>query len=345
MLTITEIKVDGYRRVARGENPKTGLDAIIAVHDTTLGIALGGCRFMPYDSYEKHLQDALNLSKGMSYKNAMAGLSLGGGKTAINAYGPFTEELAESFAEFINEFNKDEQIYVTAGDVGTGITECEMIAKYTPHIQGVEGVTDSGWATAYGVFMAMGAALEHRNKRFENTHVAVNGLGKVGSRLVQFLHGVGAKISVSDIRPEIVEQHVQEYGCKAVPVDAIHKTPCDVYSPCAVGGAINIDTIDELNCLIICGGANNQLANDYMGQRLKDRDITYVPDFVANSGGVIIVSTLRGRLMDLDYYNPLVIGKLNTIAVTVKDILRSSGMDNITPDKCAERLAISKLSG
>jgi leucine dehydrogenase len=186
MLKITEILVEGYHKVVRGVNQETGLDAVIAVHNIKLGIALGGCRIMQYDSYEAQLQDALNLSKGMTYKSSTAGLNLGGGKTAINWTGLVTEELAASFGEFINEFNKHEEIYVTAGDVGTGIRECEMIAKYTPHIQGVQGTLDSGWATAYGVFMAMHGAMKYKGMQWRNTHVAVSGLGKVGARLLSF---------------------------------------------------------------------------------------------------------------------------------------------------------------
>lgn len=344
LLEITEIKVPGYYKVARGINSATGLDAIISVHSKDLGIALGGCRYMKYDNYEDHLQDALNLSKGMTYKNSTAGLNLGGGKTAINAHGPFNEEVAKSFGEFINEFNKDDNIYVTAGDIGTGLKECEMIAKYTPHIQGVVGNTDSGWATAYGVFMAMSAAVEYNHLKWKDTHVAVNGLGKVGSRLVQFLHGVNAHITVADIRQEVAIDHCDKYGCDMrSPVD-IHKTKCHVYAPCAIGGAINETTVTELDCNIVCGGANNQLTTPLMGTVLKNKGITYVPDFVANAGGVIIVSTLNDKLMDLDYHNPLVIGKLNNISITVKSILDNSNWLGRPTDVCAIELARERLN-
>ena len=292
MLEIIEIPVDGYHRVARGINEQTGLDAIIAVHDITLGKALGGCRIMQYDSHEAQLQDALNLSKGMTYKSSAAGLNLGGGKTAINWTGPVTEELAASFGEFINEFNKHEEIYITAGDVGTGLRECEMIAKYTPHIQGVQGKLDSGWATAYGVFMAMHGAMKYKGMVWKNTHVAVNGLGKVGARLVKFLVGAGCRVTVADINQDAALAACEEHGCSMISYDKIHTVDCDVYAPCAIGGAINADTVNDLKCKIVCGGANNQLATPDMIDVLQNKRIFYVPDYIANAGGVLLLQQL-----------------------------------------------------
>ena len=342
MLEIIEIPVDGYYRVARGINEQTGLDAIIAVHDITLGKALGGCRIMQYDSHEAQLQDALNLSKGMTYKSSAAGLNLGGGKTAINWTGPVTEELAASFGEFINEFNKHEEIYVTAGDVGTGLRECEMIAKYTPHIQGVQGNLDSGWATAYGVFMAMHGAMKYKGMQWNNTHVAVSGLGKVGARLVKFLVGAGCRVTVADINEEVAMSVCKEHGCDMVPYDKIHYVDCDVYAPCAVGGAINADTVNDLKCKIVCGGANNQLATPDMIDVLQNKRIFYVPDYVANAGGVIIVTAIGDQLVDLEYHNPQVISKLNAISDTVELITAHHKMGT-DPVKAADQIALSRL--
>ena len=342
MLKIIEIPVDGYYRVARGINEQTGLDAIIAVHDITLGKALGGCRIMQYDSHEAQLQDALNLSKGMTYKSSAAGLNLGGGKTAINWTGPVTEELAASFGEFINEFNKHEDIYCTAGDVGTGLRECEMIAKYTPHIQGVQGNLDSGWATAYGVFMAMHGAMKYKGMVWKNTHVAVSGLGKVGARLVKFLVGAGCKVTVADINQEAALAVCEEYGCNMVPYDKVHYVDCDVYAPCAVGGAINADTVNDLKCRIICGGANNQLATPDMIDILERKRIFYVPDYVANAGGVIIVTAIGDDLVDLEYHNPKVISKLNAIADTV-ELITAHHKLGTDPVKAANQIAESRL--
>ena len=342
MLKIIEIPVDGYHRVARGINEQTGLDAIIAVHDITLGKALGGCRIMQYDSHEAQLQDALNLSKGMTYKSSAAGLNLGGGKTTINWTGPVTEELAESFAEFINKFNEQKAIYVTAGDVGTGLRECEMIAKYTPHIQGVQGNLDSGWATAYGVFMAMHGAMKYKGMVWSNTHVAVSGLGKVGARLVKFLVGAGCKVTVADINQETAFAVCEEHGCNMVPYDKVHYVDCDVYAPCAVGGAINAETVNDLKCRIICGGANNQLATPDMIDVLQSKRIFYVPDYVANAGGVIIVTAIGDELVDLEYHNPKVISKLNAIADTV-ELITAHHKLGTDPVKAANQIAESRL--
>lgn len=342
MLEITEIPVEGYYRVARGINKQTGLDAIIAVHDITLGRALGGCRIMQYNSYNDQLQDALNLSKGMTYKSSAAGLDLGGGKTAINWSGPVTEELAESFGEFINKFNEQEEIYVTAGDIGTGIRECEMIAKYTAHIQGVQGNLDSGWATAYGVFMSMYSALKHHGMSWNNTHVAVNGLGKVGARLVEFLAGAGCQVTVADINQEAAIAMCDKFKCNMVPHNKIHEVDCDVYAPCAIGGAINPETVFDLKCKIVCGGANNQLATPEMIDVLETRGIFYVPDYVANSGGVIIVTTIGQDLVDLEYHNPKVISKLNAIADIVERIAVNNRAGVNTVD-AANQIAESRL--
>lgn len=342
MLEIIEIPVEGYHRVTRGINKQTGLDAVIAVHDITLGTALGGCRIMQYDSYDAQLQDALNLSKGMTYKSSAAGLNLGGGKTAINWSGPVTEELAASFGEFINKFNEQEEIYVTAGDVGTGIRECEMIAKYTSHIQGVQGNLDSGWATAYGVFMAMYGALKHKGMRWNNTHVAVNGLGKVGARLVEFLAGAGCQVTVADINQQLAIDICEKFKCNMMPHDKIHQLDCDVYAPCAIGGAINPQTVSELKCKIVCGGANNQLATSEMIDVLESRNIFYVPDYIANSGGVIIVTTIGQDLIDLEYYNPKVISKLNAITDIV-ELIAVNNRAGINTVKAANQIAESRL--
>jgi leucine dehydrogenase len=342
MLKITEIPVKGYHRVARGVNEKTGLDAVIAVHNIKLGTALGGCRIMQYENFENQLQDALNLSKGMTYKSSAAGLDLGGGKTAINWTGPVTEELAASFGEFINEFNNNQKIYITAGDVGTGLRECEMIAKYTPHIQGVQGNLDSGWATAYGVFMAMHSAMKYKGMAWNNTHVAVSGLGKVGARLVEFLVGAGCKVTVADINTETALDICDKFKCNMVPYDKIHYVDCDVYAPCAIGGAINKDTVYDLKCKIICGGANNQLATPVMIDVLQDRRIFYVPDYVANAGGVIIVTAIGQDLVDLEYHNPKVISKLNAIADTV-ELITAHHKLGTNPVKAADQIAESRL--
>jgi leucine dehydrogenase len=342
MLQIKELSIPGYYRVARGINKETGLDAIIAVHSITLGKALGGCRIMHYNSYEEQLQDALNLSKGMTYKSSAAGLDLGGGKTTINWSGPLTEEIASSFGEFINKFNEEENIYMTAGDIGTGLAECEMISKYTSHIQGSQGDLDSGWATAYGVFMAMQGAIKYKGLRWKKIHVAVNGLGKVGARLARFLVGAGCRVTVADINEAAAIALCDELGCDMASYIDIHRINCDVYAPCAIGGAINADTVKELNCSIVCGGANNQLATPDMIDILESKNIFYVPDYIANAGGVIIVTAIGSELVDLEYSNPKVISKLNAICEIVELITANHRMGTNSV-KSANQIAENRL--
>jgi leucine dehydrogenase len=343
-LKVEVVEASGYHRVLHGTNSETGLDAVVAVHNTILGTALGGCRIMQYDSYEEQLIDALALSKGMTYKNSLAGLNLGGGKTTINTHGkPVTEELLASFGEFMDYVNKDRVVYITAGDVGSGPEVTEVIAKYTDFIQGAVG-SDSGWATAYGVYNGMLGALRFNNQDIKNKHIAINGLGKVGARLARFLIGAGARITVADINEEQAQRVADELGGRCVPYTEIHKVECDIYSPCAVGGAINSQTVGELRCKIVCGGANNQLATPDMMSALTASNILYVPDYLANSGGVIIVSTSDGgKLIDLEYHTPEVVTKLNHICDVTMEVLRQSAKYNSDTAKVAELMAERRL--
>lgn len=349
MLKITELDVHGYHRVVRGVNEEVGLDVIIAIHNTNLGPGLGGCRMMKYDSYEDHLADALNLSKGMTYKNAIAGLALGGGKTSINLTptgGEKTEEMIASFCEVLNYVNKDGLIYITAGDVGTGKRELDLIAAGSKFVQGQEG-TDSGVATGFGVFNAILGALRVINKDVSVSKVAINGLGKVGSRLARFLVDAGAEVVLADFHHDLAVKLAEELGDKASvrPYDEIHSTVCDVYAPCAVGGAINKDTVDTLYCDIVCGGANNQLATADMGAQLASRGILYVPDYVANAGGVIIIEKRGTDYVDLEYDHPEIKSKLENIADTSYNILMESLSTKTEPALVANKMAEDIFKG
>lgn len=347
MLDIKELAVHGYERVVHGVDTEVGLDVIIAVHNTNLGPALGGCRMMKYDSHEEHLADALALSKGMTYKNSLAGLALGGGKTSINLTptdGEKTEEMIAAFAKVLNYVNKDKLTYITAGDVGSGKRELDLIAKYSKFVQGQEG-TDSGVATGYGVFNAILGALRYAKKDVSECKVAINGLGKVGSRLARFLHERGAKLVLADYNKDLAVTLADELGAEVRDYSDIHRTVCDVYAPCAVGGAVNEHTVDELRCDIVCGGANNQLATMDMDNRLMDRGITYVPDYVANAGGVIIIEQRGHEYVDLEYDHPDVMPKLENIGNTVEKILTEVDASGASPAIVADRMAENIFKG
>ena len=339
MLKVTKIAAEGYVGVWHGVDTDTGLDAIIAVHNTNLGPALGGCRIMSYDTHEDHLADALRLSYAMTYKNALAGLPLGGGKSVINIKGQEkTPELLHSFGEMLNVVNKDKQIYITSGDVGSSPRELAFIAESTEHIQGQEG-SDSGEATGYGVYNAIVGYACYSSTPVERLHVCINGLGKVGYRLAKFLTRAGAKVTVADINMEHAERIANELKADLVCHHGAHMVECDVYSPCAVGGAINEDTVDKLRCKAVIGGANNQLDTPEMGARLASRGILYVPDYLANSGGVIIIQKRGKEYIDLEYTAPGIMEKLEDIADTTLEILRRSELEERLPEQVANLIA------
>ena len=322
-LKVEKLDAAGYHGVFRGTNEETGLDAIVGVHNITLGTALGGCRIMGYESHEAHLADALALSKAMTYKNSLAGLDIGGGKASINTHGkPVTDELLASFAEFMNVLNQDKLIYVTTGDVGSHPEVLAEISKNTDHIWGIVGNGDSGWSTAYGVYNGMLGALRHSNATIKNKRVAVNGVGKVGARTAAFCAGAGARLVVADINRELAEKVGAELGARVVDYTEIHKESCDIYSPCALGGAVSSSTVDDLNCDIICGGANNQLATPDMMDRLTEKGITYVPDYLANAGGVILIGARGTDRGELEWHSPEMVGKLDYISDLTQEAIR-----------------------
>lgn len=288
--TLQQMKSEGHENVAFFYDDKTGLKAIVAIHSSRLGPALGGCRVWPYESEAEALKDVLRLSKGMTYKNAAMGLPLGGGKAVIIASKEQkTPELFEAFGRAVATFGGR---YVTAQDVGTSSDDLLAIRKGTEHVVGLPGAGgDPSPVTARGVLGGMKAALEHvyGTDSLEGRTVAVQGLGAVGMHLCRNLHAEGAKLVVTDIDEGRVRQAVQEFGAEATTTEGIYDVDCDVYAPCALGGTLNDDTIPRLKAAIVAGSANNQLGEDRHGDMLKERNIVYAPDFVINGGGVINV--------------------------------------------------------
>lgn len=274
----------------------SGLRAIIAIHDTRLGPSLGGCRFIHYDDEESAIVDALRLARGMTFKAAITGLSLGGGKSVIMR--PKAEfdrsALFRAFGKFVDDLGGH---YITAEDSGTSIEDMEIIRTMTQHVTGAKpehgGSGDPSPFTALGVRRGIEAcvAFTMNRKSIEGLHVAVQGVGHVGYHLCKELHELGAKLTVADVDPLKAERAERELGAEVVPLDRIFSVECDVLAPCALGSALNDDTIPKLACKIVAGAANNQLAEPRHGDDLMQRGILYAPDYAINAGGLINVAT------------------------------------------------------
>ena len=281
----------GHEQVLLSHDPSCGYLGIIAIHDTTLGPALGGTRFWQYTSTDEAITDALRLARGMTYKSAVAGINLGGGKSVIigDNKRPDREALFRAHGRFIETLNGR---YITAEDIGTSPSDMEYIKLETDHVAGLLGLSgDPSPVTAYGVYVGMKAAAKVRwgGDSLRGRTVAVQGAGKVAYYLMRHLHEEGATVVVTDIDAEKVRRAVQEFGARAVEPDAIYDQDADVFSPNALGAVINDDTLPRLKVEIIAGGANNQLAEDRHGDELEKRGILYAPDYVINGGGVINV--------------------------------------------------------
>jgi valine dehydrogenase (NAD+) len=290
----------GHEQVVFCSDPESGLRAIIAIHSTALGPALGGTRFYPYPSEEAALADVLALSRGMSYKNSLAGLDLGGGKAVIigDPRRDKTEALLRAYGRFVESLGGR---YLTACDVGTYNADLDIVARETRYAHGRSeaygGCGDSSVLTAYGVFQGMRAAAQHAwgSPSLAGRTVAVAGVGKVGSWLVGHLVEDGADVVVTDVDADAVTRLQTRYpAVKGVEDTAtLVRTPHDVYAPCALGGALDAETVEVLPARIVCGGANNQLAAPEIAGRLVERGILYAPDYLVNAGGVVQVEDER----------------------------------------------------
>ncbi|HEX7242788.1 MAG TPA: Glu/Leu/Phe/Val dehydrogenase, partial [Longimicrobiaceae bacterium] len=271
--------------------PSCGYKGIIAIHDTTLGPALGGTRFWNYASDEEAFVDALRLSRGMTYKAAVAGLNLGGGKSVIVG-DPKTsrrEEIFRAHGRFVESLKGR---YITAEDVGTSVNDMDYVHMETEHVTGRGDTSgDPSPVTAYGTYQGIKATVQARlgSDDLSGKRIAVQGLGHVGYYLCEYLAGEGATLVVTDIDPERVSQVVREFGAQAVDPDAIYDVEADVYAPCALGATVNDATIDRLRVAVVAGAANNVLAEERHGDLLHERGVLYAPDYVINAGGLINV--------------------------------------------------------
>ena len=339
-----DIFIDEYYRIVHAYD-NDGFDAYVAIHNVNLGVAVGGCRALEYDSPGEALKDALRLAKGMTYKNAMAGLPYGGGKAVIN--GKPTPTNMKKFAEVMNYVNRDDVVYITAGDMNTGPAELDVLSDHTEFVNHTKGPqADSGMATAFGVYQAMLGACDALERSIRNQEVSISGYGKVGSRLSDFLLKDKIPHSVSDINPISHEKYVPSL-LGAGSVGRAH-TYGTIWAPCAGGGAVNERNITDIpQGHIICGGANNQLDQEGseiydLGVMLLIRNITYIPDYVANAGGVIIIMSRGKQLVDLEYDSPEVMPRLLKIRETARRIAlesRETGIPSqIIADAMAERI-------
>jgi len=291
MDVFADMQTMGHEQVLLSHDPSCGYFGIIAIHDTTLGPALGGTRFWKYATTDEAITDALRLARGMTYKSAVAGINLGGGKSVIIGDNKRAdrEALFRAHGRFIETLGGR---YITAEDIGTSPTDMEYIKLETDHVAGLLGLSgDPSPVTAYGVYVGMKAAARFRwgSDRLAGKTVAVQGAGKVAYSLMQHLHAEGSNLIVTDIDEEKVKRGVQEFGARPVPPNAIYDQEADIFSPNALGAVINDDTLPRLKVEIIAGGANNQLAEDRHGDLLEKRGILYAPDYVINGGGVINV--------------------------------------------------------
>jgi leucine dehydrogenase len=285
-----------YGEVHFARDAASGLQAIVAIHDTRLGPALGGCRFLAYEQEEDALVDALRLARGMTYKAALADLPHGGGKSVLirPAAAHFDRaELFMAFGRFVDDLGGH---YITAEDSGTGLEDMTIIRSVTPYVTGVDvnlgGSGDPSPFTALGVRRGIEACVKYRLGRtsVEGVHVAIQGVGHVGYHLCRELHAAGAALSVADVDPLKAERAQREFGASIVPLDRIFEVDCDVLAPCALGSALNDATIPRLKAKIVAGAANNQLAEPRHGDALYQRGILYAPDYAINAGGLVNVA-------------------------------------------------------
>ncbi len=288
-------RLNGHEQVVFGSDPDSGLRAIIAIHSTTLGPALGGTRFYPYADESAALTAVLRLSKAMAYKAAAAGLDLGGGKAVIigDPARDRSEALLRAYGRLVESLGGR---YVTACDVGTYPADMAIVARETRWATGADpvegGSGDSGVLTAHGTFVGLQASVAEvwDTPSLRGRHVAVQGVGKVGRRLVASVHEAGGKVTVADIDDDATAWCAERYGAEIVDVDNIHAVDADVFSPNALGAVLNDETVPELQCRVVAGAANNQLAEPRHAAMLADVGVLYAPDFVINAGGLIQVA-------------------------------------------------------
>jgi leucine dehydrogenase len=333
---------DDHEQVCFFSDERTGLRAIVAIHSTFLGPAAGGTRFKSYDGEDSALDDALRLSRAMSYKSALAGLPVGGGKSVIigDSTSIKTRALLHAFGRFIDRIGNT---YATGEDVGITVADIDTVAEVTRFVGGTSsGAGDPSVHTAIGFLHGLRAVLESRfhTDSFEGVRVAVQGLGAVGWRIAERLHAAGARLVVADIRPDVVVGAVRTFGATSLPTEIIHRADVDIYSPCALGGVITESSVGEIRAKAVAGAANNQLATPRAGVMLAERNILFAPDFVINAGGIISGLEAASRMPGRKQFEfaPLDV-RLAAIHERLAEIFRRSRADGRPPEVAAEQMA------
>jgi leucine dehydrogenase len=337
-MEITELKIEGYERVASCVD--SDYRGLIAVHSTKLGPAVGGTRFWKYENDEAALNDLLRLARGMTYKNALAGLPLGGGKSIVlRPDGDFDrQQIFRAHARFVDTFGGS---YITAEDVGTNPHDMATVRQETKHVAGLYGLSgDPSPFTARGVFRAMQAAASYRwsSDSLAEKRVVIQGCGNVGYHLAANLHGAGAQLIVSDVDQAKVGRVVNEFGASVVSSTEVYASEADIFAPCALGGIINDESIPQFKVEIIVGGANNQLLEARHGEDIEKRGILYAPDYAANAGGII-----NGCRELLGWKESQSTAKVDEIYDTVLAIFHTAKAEGIATYKAADRLAEDRL--
>jgi leucine dehydrogenase len=344
MLPFEDMGTTGHEQVVFCQDRDSGLRAIIAIHDTSLGPSLGGCRMFDYASETDALRDVLRLSRGMTYKAAMAGLDVGGGKAVI--IGPpslKSERLFRSFGRFIDSLGGR---YITAEDMNTNEDDMEMIGRETRWVTGrstaAGGSGNPSPVTAWGVFHGIRAAVEvaYGSADLAGRTVAIQGVGNVGYHLARYLHQAGAKLVFSDVNTHNLDRALSEFGGHVVEGDGYYSAPCDVLAPCAIGGVLNPRTIPMIQAKVVAGGANNVLEDEERDcSALIAKNITYAPDYVINAGGLMSVA---GELCGGTLGEPM--EQARRIYDTVLEILGRARADRVTPTHASNRLAEERIA-
>jgi len=338
----THKEFDGHEEVAFCHHRENGLTAIIAIHNSARGPALGGCRMWPYESEADALTDVLRLSRGMTYKAAMAGLRLGGGKSVIIA-DPRRDKTPALFRAMGRAVDGFGGRYIVAEDVGIAVEDVQIMRRETRHVAGAGngGAGDPSPATAYGVFVGLRAAVAQRLGRtsVKGLRVAVQGLGHVGRELAGLLRQQGAELVVADIHARAVEEAVGELGARAVAPEEIYDAEVDVFAPCALGAILNDDTIPRLKAKVVTGSANNQLAEGRHGAVLKARGILYAPDYVINAGGLIYVSGDAAPSNGAGFDRDAALARVAAIQDTLLEIFARAEAEDMATSAAADRIA------
>ncbi len=340
------LSAEGFREVVFCNDNDAGLRAIIAIHDTTLGPALGGVRMRPFATEEEALVDVLRLARGMTYKAAISGVDLGGGKSVIigDSRTAKSEVLLEAMGRFIHDMGGR---YIAGQDIGTDSHDMAVIRRETPHVACVPkdagGAGDPSFATAFGVTAGIRAVLKVTtgDDALSGRHVAIQGVGHVGYFVAKYCHEAGAKLTVTDVARDTVQRAANEFSATVIPPEEIYQVDCDIFAPCSVGAVVNDATIPRLRCKGIAGAANNVLAEPRHGYALMEREIVYGPDYLVNSGGLIrCQEEVRGGEVD----DEKVLAKVSRIYDQTLEVIRTAEEQGISPADAADRMAEERIA-